>query len=180
MTGKTAILIVHIACGTGALILGLVSMFARKYNSLHTKAGEAYHWTMLGLFLTASTLAILDWARIWWFLPVAAGSYAFALVGYVAAKRRRKGWLHVHITGQGGSYIAALTALLIVNWENITGTRGVLSPWAWALPTVVGSTILFWLHHEVAQGRRPKPPPRKPRKVRVPKPEAPPLEKLEL
>ena len=58
--------------------------------------------------------------------------------------------------GQGGSYIAMVTALLVVNWENLTGSRGVASPWAWALPTVVGSPIIAWVTREVALGRRPK------------------------
>jgi hypothetical protein len=38
----------------------------------------------------------------------------------------------------------------------LTGTRGVASPWAWALPTVVGSPIIAWGTREVALGRRPK------------------------
>jgi hypothetical protein len=92
-------------------------MRARKLAGLHTKAGEAYHWVMLGVCMSAATLAVLDWNRIWWFLPVALGSYAFAFVGYLAAKRRWNGWLRVHVVGQGGSYIAMVTAVLIVNWE---------------------------------------------------------------
>jgi hypothetical protein len=31
---------------------------------------------------------------------VAPGSYAFAFVGYLAAKRRWQGWLRTHLTGQ--------------------------------------------------------------------------------
>ncbi|MSR32513.1 MAG: hypothetical protein EXR99_13520 [Gemmataceae bacterium] len=115
---------------------------------------------MLAVCVSAGALAILDWNRIWWFLPIAAGSYAFALLGYVAAKRRWKGWLRAHLTGQGGSYIALVTALLVVNWETLTGASGVVSPWAWALPTVVGSPIIFWVAGEVARGRRPKLAPR--------------------
>jgi hypothetical protein len=111
---------------------------------------------MLGVCVSAGTLAILDWSRLWWFLPIAVGSYAFALLGYVAAKRRWQGWLQAHLTGQGGSYIAMVTALFVVNWETLTGTRGVVSPWAWALPTVVGSPIIAWVTREVAFGRRPK------------------------
>jgi hypothetical protein len=46
--------------------------------------------------------------------------------------------------------------VLVVNWENLTGTRGIVSPWAWVLPTVVGSPIIAWITREVALGRRPK------------------------
>jgi uncharacterized membrane protein len=156
MTATSVILIAHIALGMAGLILGLVAMIVRKVPGLHTKAGEAYHWVMLGLCVSAGSLAILDWHRISWFLPVAVGSYAFALLGYVAAKRRWKGWLRAHLAGQGGSYIAMSTALLVVNWETLTGTRGIASPWAWSLPTVVGSPIIAWVTREVALGRRPK------------------------
>ena len=156
MSLMDTILLAHIALGTAGLILGPVAMTARKLRGLHTKAGEAYHWVLLGVCVSASTLAIADWRRIWWFLPVAVGSYAFALLGYVAAKRRWRGWLRAHLTGQGGSYIAMATALLVVNWETLTGTRGVVSPWAWTVPTVVGSPIIAWVTREVALGRRPK------------------------
>ncbi|HSB73703.1 MAG TPA: DUF2306 domain-containing protein [Candidatus Methylomirabilis sp.] len=156
MTATGVILIAHIALGTGGLVLGPVAMIARKVPGLHTKAGEAYHWVMLGVCLSAGSLAILDWHRISWFLPVAVGSYVFALLGYVAAKRRWKGWLRAHLAGQGGSYIAMSTALLVVNWETLTGTRGVASLWAWALPTLLGSPIIAWVTRQIALGKRPR------------------------
>lgn len=156
MTVTNAIMLVHIALGTAGLILGPVAMTAPKRPGLHTKAGEAYHWVILGVGVSAGALAVLDWSRLWWFLPIAVGSYAFALTGYVAAKWRWEGWLRVHITGQGGSYIAITTALLVVNWETLTGTPGVVSPWAWALPTLVGSPIIAWVKREVGRGRRPR------------------------
>ena len=156
MTLTGAVLAAHIALGAAGLVLGVVAMVARKRQGRHTSAGRAYHWVMLGVCVTAVGLAVLDWRRLWWFLPVAAGSYAFALLGYVAARRRWEGWLAAHITGQGGSYIAMAAAVLIVNWESLTGTRGVASPWAWVLPTLVGAPILTWITREVALGRRPK------------------------
>jgi hypothetical protein len=156
MTAADTVLIAHIALGTAGLILGPVAMTARKRSGLHTNTGEAYHWVVLGVSLSAGILAALDWGRLWWFLPIAAGSYAFALLGYVAAKRRWRGWMRAHVAGQGGSYIAMVTALLVVNWETLTGTRGVDSPWAWALPTVVGTPIIVWVTREIALGRRPK------------------------
>jgi uncharacterized membrane protein len=150
------VLALHIAAGAAGLILGPIAMRAQKRPGLHTRAGEAYHWVMLAVCLTASLLAVLDWERLWWFLPIAAGSYAFALLGYVSAKRRWRGWLRAHITGQGGSYIAMTTALLVVNWETLTGARGISSPVAWALPTVVGSPIIAWVIYQVRIGKRPK------------------------
>ena len=156
MTLFGSILALHIAAGAAGLILGPIAMRASKRPGLHTRAGEAYHWVVLTVCVTASLLAVLDWKRLWWFLPIAAGSYAFALLGYAAAKRRWQGWLRAHIAGQGGSYIAMTTALLVVNWETLTGTRGIYSPVAWALPTVVGSPIIAWVTYQVRIGKRPK------------------------
>jgi hypothetical protein len=124
-------------------------MFAGKRRGAHTRAGEAYHWVFLVLFLTAVALAILNWDEVWWLALVGAGSYAFALLGYLAAKRRWPGWLTAHVSGQGGSYIAMVTAVLVVN-------LGTASPLAWIAPTVIGSPIIAWVNFQVAAGRRPK------------------------
>ena len=93
---------------------------------------------MLVVCLTAALLAALDWSRLWWFLPIAAGSYALALLGYVAAKRRWRGWLVAHVSGQGGSYIALVTAVLV-------------------LPTLVGTPIIAWVNVQIRRGLRPRP-----------------------
>ena len=156
MTLFGAILALHIAVGAVGLVLGPVAMRARKRPGLHTRAGESYHWVVLTVCVTASLLAVLDWRRLWWFLPIALGSYAFALLGYSVAKRRWQGWLRAHIAGQGGRYIAMTTALLVVNWETLTGTRGIHSPWAWAFPTVVGTPLIAWVTYQVRIGKRPK------------------------
>jgi len=149
MIAREFVLAFHIACGVGALILGLVGMRARKAPGLHTKVGEVYHWLFVGFFASSCVLALFDWERLWFFVPIAVGSYAFALLGYIAAKLRWNNWLPLHLTGQGGSYIAMTTAVLVVNW-------GPDRWWAWVLPTVIGSPIIAWITREVALGRRPK------------------------
>jgi len=154
--GATTILALRIAAGAAGLALGPIAMLAGKRRGLHTRTGETYHWVMLAVCVSAGLLALLDWDRLWWFLPIAAGSYAFALLGYLAAKRRWRGWLRAHVAGQGGSYIAMVTALLVVNWETLTGGRGIYSPLAWALPTVVGSPIIARVFYDVHIGKRPK------------------------
>ncbi len=127
------LLLAHITLGTLGLLLGLLAMLSRKRPGFHPRIGEAYHWVMLGVCVSAGALAILDWERLWMFLPITTGSYAFALAGYGAAKLRFPGWLKVHVIGQGGSCIALLTALLVVNWD---------SAWAWAIPTLLGTPLI--------------------------------------
>ena len=146
---RIALLTVHIATGSAGLLLGPVIMRAPKRPGRHTELGDVYHWLVFAMAVTAGGLAIVRWSTLWWFLPIAVGSYAFAFLGYVSSKRRWKGWLQAHITGQGGSYIALCTAFLVVN-------SGIGSAWAWVAPTIVGTPILIWLGREVELGRRPK------------------------
>ena len=153
---EAVVLGLHVAAGTTGLVLGPVAMFSAKRRGRHTRAGEAYYWAFVALFVSAVALAAINWERSWWLALVGAGSYAFALLGYRAAKRRRPGWLRKHVAGQGGSYIAMTSALLVVNWDNITGTTGRESFLPWILPTLVGTPILLWLGAQIDAGKRPK------------------------
>ena len=155
MSVHTVALSIHVAAGTVGLVLGPVLMLLPKRPGAHTRLGEVYHWTFLVLFVSAVALAILN-PDVWWLAPVGAFSYAFALMGYLAAKRRGPGWLPRHVAGQGGSYIAMVSALLTVNWEALTGTAGTSSFLPFVLPSIVGSPIIVWVTAQVAAGRRPK------------------------
>jgi uncharacterized membrane protein len=130
------VLIIHVAAGTTGLILGPIAMIARKRRGRHTRVGEVYHWVMLAVCLSAAAMALADWSRIWWFLPIATFSYANALLGYLAAKIRWRGWLAAHIGGMCGSYIALVTALLIVNFRPVP-------LWLWFLPSIVGTPLIM-------------------------------------
>jgi len=156
MALRDPFLAIHIAAGSTGLILGPLAMRAPKLRGPHTRLGETYHWVMLAVCVSAAGLSILAWRRIWWLLPIAVFSYANALVGYLAVKRRWSGWLRAHIGGMGGSYIALVTALLVVN----VGQR---LPIVWFLPTVIGSPTIAWVINEVDRGRRPRPSARQPR-----------------
>src|SRR3954454_2161182 len=134
MSLRDPALALHIASGTLGLLLGPVAMRAPKRRGRHTDAGTVYFWAMAAVCASAAVLAVLDWHRLWWFLPIAAFSYANALVGYLAVRIRPEGWLRAHIGGMGGSYIALVTALLVVNVDQTL-------PIVWFLPTIVGTPI---------------------------------------
>ena len=72
MSFANAILTLHIALGAMGLILGTIALWARKRHGRHTTVGEAYHWIMLSVCVTATVIAILDWQRLWWFVLIAA------------------------------------------------------------------------------------------------------------
>jgi hypothetical protein len=144
-----AVLTAHIAAGSAGLVLGPIAAFTSKRRGIHTRVGTYYYWAFVVLFLTALGLAALNWSEVWWLALVGAGSYAFALLGYLAATRRWDGWLVAHVSGQGGSYIAMTTAVLVVNF-------GTASALAWIAPTVIGSPLIFWVNVQIAKGTRPK------------------------
>jgi hypothetical protein len=140
-----AVLAVHVTAGTAGLILGPIAMTAAKRRGRHTRAGGYYHAAMAAVCASALGLALLDWGRIWWFVPIAVFSYANALLGYLAVKIRWNGWLQEHIAGMGGSYIALTTALLIVNVRP--------APlYVWFLPTIVGTPLIAMAITRVSRG----------------------------
>lgn len=146
---ETLFLTLHILTGASALVLGVAAMGVKKKKGLHTKIGHIYHGLFIAIAVTASLLAVLSWSRLWWFLPIAIFSYSFALLGFLAAKFRWKNWMRFHLVGQGGSFIAMCTAVMVVNF-------GSVSVLAWIIPTIIGTPILIWFGGEMKAGRRPK------------------------
>jgi hypothetical protein len=142
-------LAVHVGAGSTGLMLGPIAALAAKRRGLHTRIGTYYYWAFVVLVISALVLAALDPAGLWGLAVIAIFSYAFALLGYLAATRRWDGWLIAHVSGQGGSYIAMTTALLVVN-------LGTASPLAWIAPTLVGSPLIAYANTQIARGRRPK------------------------
>src|SRR4051812_7422988 len=101
----------HVAAGTCGLVMGPIAMFSPKHRGVHTRVGVAYYYNFLALFISAVALATLDFQRAWWLALVGAFSYYFARKGYRAAIDRGPNWIVNHVSGQGGSYIAMVTAL---------------------------------------------------------------------
>ena len=104
-----------------------------------TRFAGAYHASVLLVCVSAAGLSILDFAGLWWFLLVAAASYAFALRALIAARRRGSGWLPRYIRGQGGAYIALWTAVIVVSVNDL--------PVVWLVPTAAGTPLMEWLAH---------------------------------
>lgn len=130
------LLALHVIAGSLGLILGPVAIWASRRGELAGGAHSAYHCSVLAVCVTASGLVALDFRGLWWLLLLAGLSYALALLGFLAPRRRWCGWVGAYARGQGGSYIALVTASLVVSVE---GSAAVA---AWVLPTLVGHPLI--------------------------------------
>jgi hypothetical protein len=119
------LLVLHVAAGAAGLIQGPLALLGvASWSSL------AYLWAVGAVSLTALGLVALDPADLWWLAPLALLASGLALLGRHAevTRARAHGW--------GGSYIALVTATLVVSVE------GQAQMVAWVLPTLAGLIVI--------------------------------------
>ena len=116
----------HVIAGTLGLLLGPLTLLARSQRQRATQRG--YHAAVVVVAVSGTGLVALDPIALWWLLPLAALTYGCLWAGLHARPGRHRTCLH----GLGGSYIALVSALLVVS---IDGPAG---PVACALPTLLG------------------------------------------
>jgi hypothetical protein len=138
----------HIVSGALGIALGPVVMWRetqllRTGKPAHSSAGRIYQATVMLICLSATALVINSRPDLWWLIPVAAVSYALALLGRVAGTRRFHGWTHAYVHGIGGSYIALATALVVVA-VTVDGPvkGGPISVVPWVTPAALGTVLI--------------------------------------
>lgn len=139
---RDVFLVLHVATGTVALTLGpLALLFARQQRHGAVQVRGAYHWIVLVVCATAAVVSILAWTRLWWLVPIGMLSYGLALVGYLGSRHDWPLWVRAH--AWGGSYIALVTALLVVSAREVSP---VLEAIAWVLPAAIGVPLIVRSH----------------------------------
>src|SRR5215212_4020911 len=143
------LLAVHIAVGAVALALGAVVIWSSRERPLLDRRDAAYHWIVLAVSLTAIGLVALDWPDLWWIAILAALASGLALLGYLAPRRRFRRWELAYAHGQGGSYIALVTALAVVALTVDGPVHGVAAVVVWVLPTLIGTRLIQRWHRRL-------------------------------
>ena len=143
----------HVLAGLVCVATGAVAMLSRKGRGRHSSCGTAYFWSLVAVFISATTLATARWSEDYplFFLGVLAMTSAYA--GRAAARLSRAGWVRWHIAGMGASYIFLLTAFYVDNGRNLPLWRALPQVAFWLLPAAVGAPIIAYalLRHRLVR-----------------------------
>jgi len=130
---RALLLAAHVSAGCAGLLVGAAALLARKRRGWHVRLGLTYQVVVALMTSTAVVLAATAAVTPWGLVVIAVATEVAAVAGWVVARRRRPGWLPLHVSLTAGSYVSFVTAALMVNWS---------SPMAWVLPTLVGSPLI--------------------------------------
>ena len=81
------LLVIHVLAGTIALLCSAVAVSSEKGKKFHVLSGRTYFWCMVGIFLTAIPMSIIN-SNIFLFL-IAIFSFYLAFAGMRFAKNRK-------------------------------------------------------------------------------------------
>ena len=138
-----AVLALHVPAGLGATVAGAWAMFAKKGVGRHSRVGTTYYWLLVIVALTMTALATMRWAEDRELFVVGALAITSASLGRFAMRRRWRGFVPIHITAMGGSYVLMLTAFYVDNGRNLPLWK-LLPPIAyWLIPALVGAPLIL-------------------------------------
>ena len=81
------LLVIHVLAGTIALLCSAIAVSSEKGKKFHVLSGKTYFWCMVGIFLTAIPMSIIN-SNIFLFL-IAIFSFYLAFAGMRFAKNRK-------------------------------------------------------------------------------------------
>ncbi len=144
---------VHVLMGLACVVAGAVAMLSPKRQGRHPTFGTIYFWCLVVVFASATGLALVRWAQDYPLFILGTLSFAAALVGRTFRRRRWPGWVRVHITGMGASYILLLTAFYVDNGKSLPLWKELPSIAFWLIPAAVGMPIIIHalLRHPLAR-----------------------------
>jgi hypothetical protein len=139
-----ALLAFHIPFGMACVVTGIVAMLSEKRPGRHPTWGTAYYWCLLAVFMSACALSALRWAEDYYLFFLGSLSFAAAWFGRTAHQRRWHGWVRLHITGMGLSYILLLTAFYVDNGKSLPLWQELPPIAFWLLPSVIGLPLIIY------------------------------------
>lgn len=147
---------IHVLVGIVCVVTGIVAMLSTKGRGRHSNFGTIYYRCLLAVFVLATALAVVRWTEDYHLFILGALSFGAAYCGRAAARRRWRGWVRLHISGMGASYILLLTAFYVDNGKSLPLWKELPQFVFWVLPSMVGMPLLIhalFQHHLVRNSR---------------------------
>ena len=139
----------HILVGLGAVVSGALAIFSKKRRGRHSRMGTYYYWSVVATIATAAVLTALRFAGNLDVMALGLACLIAVVLGRTAAQRHRRGWIPLHITCMGLSYILLLTAFYVENGADLPLWDRLPAIAYWIVPSAVGAPIILlalWLH----------------------------------
>jgi len=133
----------HVAVGLVCVVAGAIAMLSPKRGGRHPTFGTIYYWSLVAVFVSATALSVLRWAENYHLFILGVLAFASAFVGRAARRQRWTGWLRLHITGMGLSYILLLTAFYVDNGKSLPLWKELPPIAYWLLPAAVGLPLII-------------------------------------
>jgi hypothetical protein len=152
-----AVLAVHVAAGLGSVITGLIAMLSPKGPGRHPKFGTLYYRCLTVVFASMAVLSAMRWTDDYHLFILGTLSFAAAVLARRAVRGRTRGWVRLHVSGMGLSYILLLTAFYVDNGRNLPLWRNLPTLAYWLLPAAVGIPVILrtlWRHPLAVAERR--------------------------
>jgi hypothetical protein len=147
------LLLIHILAGTIALLATVFAIFSEKGKRIHITAGRTYYWGMVGIFLTALPMSIIN-KEIFLFL-VAFFSFYLAFAGRRFAQNRtgiasRIDWIAVGLMIFTGIGMCVLAVFYVIDSNSLYITLLVFG----LISIVIGLTDYKTHKHQEAIGKK--------------------------
>ena len=135
----------HVVAGALGLAAGpAAALVRRKARGLHTATGWAYQACCFVL-CTTSLVFVAVHPSFWPFALIAVGTQVAAAGAVVVRRRRRPGWLPLHVGLALGSYVSFVTAFCVQTFGG---------PLAWVVPSALGSVVVTTVASRVARAQQ--------------------------
>ncbi len=137
-----AVVGIHVLLGLACVIAGAIAMLSEKRAGRHPRYGIVYFWCLAGVFLTASGLAAARWVHDYHLFVLGVLSFAAACLGRKARRQRWRGWVRLHITGMGSSYVLLLIAFYVDNGKSLPLWKDLPPVTYWLIPAALGIPLI--------------------------------------
>jgi uncharacterized membrane protein len=140
-----AIVGLHVLVALACVVLGFVAMMSSKRPGRHPRFGTAYYVCLSAVFASAIVLSAMRWAQDYPLFIIGMASFAAAWLGRAARRNRWRGWVRLHISGMGASYVLLLIVFYVDNGANLPIWRDLPRFTYWLLPIAVGVPLILFV-----------------------------------